>query len=304
MNSIGQLPPSVIETIAGFTAGVATTVIVHPLDLVKTRLQVDRTSLSQLGSSRRILRSIIRDEGGFSALYRGLAPNLVGNSVSWALYFMWYDKIKHLISTHHVAGEGLSYYEYFLASGTAGSLTAISTNPIWVIKTRMLSTSARHAGAYTSIWDGTRQIYQADGILGFYRGLIPSLFGVSHGALQFMAYEQMKKRRSSYTGESQKQLTNLDYLIFSGLSKIFAGSATYPYQVIRARLQTYDAEKVYGSARDVIRQIWRREGISGFYKGLGPNLLRVVPSNCVTFLVYENTRSFLPGMWNSVVPGS
>jgi solute carrier family 25 folate transporter 32 len=82
--------------------------------------------------------------------------------------------------------------------------------------------------------------------------------------------------------------------VFSGLSKIFAGSATYPYQVVRSRLQTYDADKVYGSARDVVRQVWSREGISGFYKGLGPNLLRVVPSSCVTFLVYENTKAYLP----------
>jgi len=40
----------------------------------------------------------------------------------------------------------------------------------------------------------------------------------------------------------------------------------------------------------VIKQVWRHEGFLGFYKGLGPNLLRVVPSTCVTFLVYENVR--------------
>ena len=159
----------------------------------------------------------------------------------------------------------------------------------------MLSTSAKHPGAYTSIWDGTRRIYQADGIIGFYRGLVPSLFGVSHGALQFMAYEQMKKWRGAQGSTGQQlQLSNFDYLLFSGFSKIFAGSLTYPYQVIRARLQTYDADKTYKSARDAVNQIWKQEGIPGFYKGLGPNLLRVVPSSCVTFLVYENTRAFLP----------
>ena len=158
----------------------------------------------------------------------------------------------------------------------------------------MLSTSAQHPGAYTSILDGTRRIYRLDGIAGFYRGLVPSLFGVSHGALQFMAYEQMKQWRGFHLSGSQQDLSNLDFLLFSGLSKIFAGSLTYPYQVIRARLQTYDADKTYKSARDVVNQLWKREGLPGFYKGLGPNLLRVVPSSCVTFLVYENTKAYLP----------
>ena len=180
-----------------------------------------------------------------------------------------------------------------------GALTAICTNPIWVIKTRMLSTPVTHEGAYISTVDGIRQIARSEGLPGFYRGLVPSLFGVSHGALQFMAYEQMKKYRTSGLTTSQTDLSNLDFLVFSGLSKIFAGSLTYPYQLIRARLQMYDAAKKYKSARDVIIQAWRLEGFSGFYKGLGPNLLRVVPSSCVTFLVYENTKSLLPVMFKN-----
>ena len=184
-------------------------------------------------------------------------------------------------------------------SRSAGVLTAICTNPIWVIKTRMLSTSSTHEGAYSSIFDGIRQIYRSEGIVGFYRGLVPSLLGVSHGALQFMTYEQMKKYQCARRASQQGDLTNFDYLVFSGFSKLFAGSVTYPYQVVRSRLQTYDAKKTYKSARDVASQLWRREGLLGFYKGLGPNLLRVVPSSCVTFLVYENVKTSLPRIFGN-----
>ena len=177
-----------------------------------------------------------------------------------------------------------------------GILTALCTNPIWVIKTRMLSTSSSHPGAYSSITDGSRQIYRSEGIRGFYRGLVPSLFGVSHGALQFMAYEQLKISRGRNISGGQKELSATDYLVLSGLAKVFAGSITYPYQVVRARLQMYNADRAYKSARDVVCQVWRREGLGGFYKGLGPNLLRVMPSTWVTFLVYEKTKSYLPGM--------
>jgi hypothetical protein len=51
------------------------------------------TGKSQWGNSTRILRQIIRDEGSYGALYRGIGPNMVGNSISWALYFLWYELV-------------------------------------------------------------------------------------------------------------------------------------------------------------------------------------------------------------------
>lgn len=192
----------------------------------------------------------------------------------------------------------------------AGMLTSILTNPIWVIKTRMLSTGSRMPEAYASFTSGAAQIYRSEGIPGFYRGLLPSLFGVSHGALQFMAYEQLKLHRARMypgfmTGDghpaaSQRggELGNLDLFVISSLSKICAGCVTYPYQVLRSRLQTYDAHIVYRGVWDAILQIGAKEGVAGFYKGLGPNLIRVLPSTWVTFLVYENTRAYLPGLFS------
>ena len=187
------------------------------------------------------------------------------------------------------------YFLHILTSHP-GVLTAVATNPIWVIKTRMLSTSSSHPGAYRSILDGMRQLYGSEGLLGFYRGLLPSLFGVSHGALQFMVYERLKIYRGHNFDGGQKDLRAGDFLVLSGLAKILAGSATYPYQVVRARLQMYDADRTYKSARDVVVQMWRRERLAGFYKGLGPNLLRVMPSTWVTFLVYEKVKVLLPRM--------
>ncbi|KAH8689699.1 mitochondrial carrier domain-containing protein [Talaromyces proteolyticus] len=283
---------SYVETVAGFTAGTVSTLCLHPLDLVKTRLQIDSISRSRVGGSIRLIRNVYKTEGGIAAFYRGLSPNIIGNSTSWAAYFLFYGNIKDFL--RHEKGvdseDGLGASGYFLASGAAGVLTSILTNPVWVIKTRMLSTGSSAPGAYPSFIAGARQILASEGLAGFYRGLVPSLFGVSHGAFQFMAYEKLKSHRL----KTVRELGNLDFLFISGLSKIFAGCITYPYQVLRTRLQAYHASLVYrGGVWDVMRQIWRQEGITGFYKGLGPNLVRVLPSTWVTFLVYENTKGLL-----------
>ncbi|KAJ5139111.1 uncharacterized protein N7515_003959 [Penicillium bovifimosum] len=269
-------------------------------------IPVDR-SVSRLGGSLRIIRKIFYQEGGYAAFYRGLTPNLIGNSTSWGLYFLCYSSLKDTIRFHREERRQiLTSFDYLLASGSAGAITSVLTNPIWVIKTRMLSTGPHAPGAYSSFVSGARQIYHAEGIPGFYRGLIPALFGVSHGALQFMAYEQLKIFRSHSVNPNgslektpsgaEKVLGNLDFFAISSLSKVFAGSVTYPYQVIRSRLQTYDAHLLYRGPIDVFSRIWAQEGIAGFYKGLGPNIFRVLPSTWVTFLAYENTKVYLSSL--------
>lgn len=172
----------------------------------------------------------------------------------------------------------------------------------------MLSSDRGSQGAYTSTWAGAKDIAQKEGWRGFYRGLGISCVGVTHGAVQFAVYEPLKRVWQSHisriaslaTGKNvealpQEKLGTSATLAISGMSKIIAGTATYPYQVVRSRLQTYDSEERFGRGiRGVVGKVWREEGPRGFYRGLGPNVVRVLPATWVTFLVYENVRWALP----------
>lgn len=155
----------------------------------------------------------------------------------------------------------------------------------------MLSTGANAKGAYKSMGDGLRHLVKDEGMRGLYRGLIPGFWGVAHGALQFMFYENLKIWRRGNRGDGE--LGSADIMATSAGAKVLAGSIMYPYQVVRARLQSYDADKQYKNVRDVLKKVWRHEGFIGFYKGLTPNIVRVLPSTCITFLVYEHMRTLL-----------
>ncbi|ODQ51479.1 mitochondrial carrier [Saitoella complicata NRRL Y-17804] len=329
------------HALSGLLAGATSTTLLHPLDLLKTRLQVDPTTKpNHLGTSINLLRRIWREEGGVRGVYRGWTPNLVGSMSAWGIYFWVYTGLK--VEVEKWRGEGgLGSVEYLLAAAGAGAFTTLLTNPIWVIKTRMIvhalppSASSAPPGStavvgYRSLPDALRRIWREEGIRGYYRGLVPALFGVSHGAVQFAAYEKLKNwenvRNSDGAGKGNGKGgkgSTWSYLWMSATSKIVASVVTYPYQVVKSRIQSQPyqpqpqpppgatpssvsvsaaatvagvkKEEAYKGILDVIRRTWRAEGIAGFYKGLAPNVVRVTPATCVTFVVYETCVEFLRG---------
>lgn len=238
--------------------------------------------------------TIYREEG-VRGLYRGVTPNSVGAATSWGLYFFIYNSIKATIQRGDLQ-KPLSPEMHLLAASQAGAMTLVVTNPIWVVKTRMCLQynypKSLGIEKYSGLVDALVKIFKKEGIKGYYRGFVPGLFGVSHGAVQFMTYEECKNRYNKfYNRPITQKLGTSEYLLFAAFSKIIAAMTTYPYQVIRARLQNQLYS--YNGIQHCISQIWKYEGWKGFYKGLVPNLLRVTPATMITFLTYENMSNFL-----------
>lgn len=88
---------------------------------------------------------------------------------------------------------------HMLAAAESGALTLLLTNPIWVVKTRLcLQCDASNCTEYRGMIHALGQIYKEEGIRGLYRGFVPGMLGVSHGAIQFMTYEEMKNAYNEY----------------------------------------------------------------------------------------------------------
>jgi solute carrier family 25 (mitochondrial folate transporter), member 32 len=167
-------------------------------------------------------------------------------------------------------------------------------------------------------------MYSSEGILSFYSGLTPALLGLTHVAVQFPAYEFLRKKFTGQSmgemGDTSQQSQWFGVLSASILSKIMASSATYPHEVIRTRLQTQrrptpgveylqglgvslpssgdGPQPTKGSKGSVpppkykgvimtFRTILREEGWRAFYAGMGVNMMRAVPAATVTMMTYE-----------------
>ncbi|XP_068937223.1 solute carrier family 25 member 32 [Petaurus breviceps papuanus] len=283
--------------VAGVSGGVLSNLALHPLDLVKIRFAVsDGLELRPKYKGVVHCLATIWKVDGLRGLYQGVTPNVWGAGLSWGLYFFFYNAIKSYKTEGKT--ERLDATEYLVSAAEAGAMTLCITNPLWVTKTRLMlqyevvSASERQ---YKGMMDALVKIYKFEGVRGLYKGFLPGLIGTSHGALQFMAYELLKLKYNTHINRlPDAQLSTVEYISVAAMSKIFAVAATYPYQVVRARLQ--DQHIFYEGVLDVIKRTWRKEGIIGFYKGIVPNLIRVTPACCITFLVYENVSHFLRGL--------
>lgn len=311
-----------IELVLGLAAGVATTVVTHPLDLLKVRLQLLRhRSTHAFELVGHVVRSIRADAAAAAASasslanrprrslvyyllqqwYRGVGPNLLGNAAAWSVYFALYAEYKELLVR---IGSPL----YFGASALAGVSTSLLTNPLWVLKTRILA-SPRSDASYKSMADGVRRILQEEGISTFWRGTLPSLFGVVQASIQFSLYDQLKdwivvtstkslqSSQSSSSSTSSKELSAWQYIYASAILKVASMSLLYPTQVVRSRLQAQNDARDPRTIAGVCRSLWRNEGyFRGFYRGMGANIIRVLPSTCITFVTYETVKNTMRGL--------
>ncbi|XP_017427869.1 folate transporter 1, chloroplastic isoform X4 [Vigna angularis] len=215
-----------------------------------------------------------------------------------------YDKAKQRYARN---GEGkLSPGLHLASAAEAGGLVCLCTNPVWLIKTRLQLQSPLHqTEPYSGLYDAFRTITREEGFSALYRGIVPGLFlQVSHGAIQFTAYEELRKviidfksKRSTFHNHNPDKLLNsVDYAVLGATSKLAAILLTYPFQVMRSRLQqrpSGDGVPRYMDTWHVVKETARFEGIRGFYKGITANLLKNAPASSITFIVYENVLKFL-----------
>ncbi|KAH9927053.1 mitochondrial carrier [Amylocystis lapponica] len=315
------MPSSAISMIAGAGGGLVASVATCPLDVIKTKLQAQRVANGHAGYEGVVdtVRTILKHDG-VRGLYRGLGPTILGYLPTWAIYFAVYDGIKtHFgeaslaevggVRKVYPAAQAKGYQPlarehpwslHILSAMAAGATSTICTNPLWVIKTRFM-TQSRQETRYRHTLDAALTIYRSEGWRAFFRGLLPSLLGIAHVAVQFPLYERLK--RWAHDG-SREPLPPKKILFCSAVAKMTASVATYPHEVVRTRLQTQKrplfpagggAAHLYprvGIAQTV-QNILHHEGWRGLYKGLSVNLLRTVPNSAVTMLTYEMLMRYL-----------
>ncbi|XP_057981714.1 peroxisomal nicotinamide adenine dinucleotide carrier [Malania oleifera] len=317
---------ALINGLAGAGGGIIAQLITYPLQTVNTRQQTERDVKKEkrkLGTIEQMCQ-VVRQEG-WDRLYGGLAPSLVGSAASQGVYYYFYQIFRNRAEAtaleHSKKGIGdgsVGMFSSLVVAALSGCLNVLLTNPIWVVVTRMQThtkmsknSQPSHDDAPASL-DGAalaavepppygtghviQEVYDEAGVLGFWKGVFPTLIMVSNPSIQFMLYETMlkklKKRRASSKIGGSPRVTALEIFLLGALAKLGATVVTYPLLVVKSRLQAKqviggDKRHYYKGTVDAAVKMVRYEGFSGFYKGMSTKIVQSVLAAAVLFMVKE-----------------
>ncbi len=306
----------------GSVAGAIGATAVYPIDLVKTRMQNQRSSplagISSLKGTRAATASgeqaaavlyrngwdcfkkVIRNEG-FFGLYRGLGPQLVGVAPEKAIKLTMNDLMRSLLRSD--AGT-LTIPAECISGGFAGMSQVIFTNPLEIVKIRLqvqgetLASAARSAGGTTALARGASaiSIVRELGLRGLYKGASACLLrDIPFSALYFTLYSHLKSDLFHEGHPGKPSLSPVELFSSGVMAAIPASYLATPADVIKTRLQVIPrpGQQSYASIPDAIRKIYTEEGATAFFKGGIARVLRSSPQFGITLLSYELIQRFI-----------
>ncbi|XP_071505758.1 kidney mitochondrial carrier protein 1-like [Diadema antillarum] len=280
----------------GGTASVVAECGTFPLDLTKTRLQVQGQRLEanfrdlKYRGMFHALRRIAKEEG-VHALYSGIRPAVLRQAVYGTIKIGCYHSFKRIV-VDNPQNETLPVN--VLCGMTAGVIASAIANPTDVLKVRMQAQSASFANA-GGMFNSFVTIYQQEGTKGLWRGVVPTAQRVAIVAgVALPVYDWCKK-----TVLDRRLMEDSISLHF--LSSFTAGLAgailSNPVDVVRTRLMNQQnlrkgisrapGHYIYANSFDCLLNTAKYEGFMALYKGFVPTWVRLGPWNIIFFITYE-----------------
>eukprot|EP00929_Paragymnodinium_shiwhaense_P014895 TRINITY_DN122884_c0_g1_i1.p1 TRINITY_DN122884_c0_g1~~TRINITY_DN122884_c0_g1_i1.p1 ORF type:complete len:293 (-),score=10.66 TRINITY_DN122884_c0_g1_i1:129-1007(-) len=271
----------------GGCASCAATVFTNPLEVAKSRLQLQ----GELGASVRPYRNFVHALGvivyreGPLALQKGLLAawgyQFVGNGTRLATF----DAVKSSFGSNGGIPTTLA------CGAIAGLVSCPVAQPFYLVKVRLqVSSNAAHSvgqqHGYASPLQGVLSIVRRDGVPGLWRGLEAVMARtVVASAVQLSTYNEAKSFFERRTGDQPL----LNSLLASFTAGLAITTAIEPFDVIATRLCNQSGQ-TYSGVLDCFYKTLRAEGTYGLYKGWTTNYARTGPHTVLIFLFWERFK--------------
>lgn len=279
---------------AGFVSGLTSSVLLQPLDLLKTRVQQ---------SKDQTIFKTLRESSDFRSLWRGTLPSAIRTSCGGALYFTTLNTVRTQIAAFkngvtginkgtHISMKNSSYLPKLsmmenLASGAlVRGAVGLVVMPITVIKVRFESSLYN----YNSMMSAARNIYELHGISGFFKGYGATFArDAPYAGLYVLFYEQQKEvLNKMFPTSDHSRSSSAAAVINSGSAMIAAALATTmtsPFDTVKTRIQLEPSK--YRSFIPASLLIAKQDGMLGLFDGLSLRLSRKALSSAIGWCIYE-----------------
>lgn len=265
---------------SGAIAGVSEILVMYPLDVVKTRQQLDSTGA--YNGTIRCLRKIVAEEG-FSRLYKGIAAPILMEAPKRATKFAANDEW------------GKFYRSFFgvltmsqplavLTGATAGATESFVVVPFELIKIKLQDKTSRFNG----MGEVVKDIIKNHGVLGMYKGLESTLWRhIWWNAGYFGLIHQVRGMMPKPKSASEKTLVDLTCGTIGGT---FGTLLNTPFDVVKSRIQAGSTK--YRWTYPSLAIVAKEEGVAALYKGFIPKVLRLGPGGGILLVVFTSCMDF------------
>ncbi|GLC35292.1 hypothetical protein PLESTB_000580300 [Pleodorina starrii] len=275
--------------LSGAISGIVEGLSIQPLELLKTRFQINAGQPLRLGPT---IREVLR-EGGVLQFYRGGLPEIVGlvPRATAALSTLEFSQRE----LRRVNGGSLSAGGAYLSGALSGVSEGVAFAPFQVIKVRLMA--KEHLGRYKNSWDCLAKVVRQEGVLALATGLGPTLWrNCVWNSLYYGTMHQLEHSR-----EGLGLLGPLDNPILAAARTIVVGTAVgmmatcfnAPFDVVKSRFQALlpadRAARGYRSTLPALLAIASAEGPRALYKGFVPKALRLGIGQTIGLMVFQRS---------------
>ncbi|SSD60964.1 related to Mitochondrial aspartate-glutamate transporter AGC1 [Saccharomycodes ludwigii] len=288
---------SIHNFLLGSIAGCIGATAVYPIDMVKTRMQAQRTNDLYKNSIDCFVKILRRE--GIKGIYSGLGPQLIGVAPEKAIKLTVNDYMRNTFTDTKTGN--IKVYQELLSGAMAGACQVIFTNPLEIVKIRLQVKNEYKGGAGITATSIIRKL----GLTGLYKGVLAcSLRDIPFSAIYFPTYAHIKKDLFNFDPKDKNKRSKLETweLLTSGsLAGIPSAYLTTPFDVIKTRLQIVpkSGETKYTGIIHAAKTILREESFKSFFKGGGARVLRSSPQFGFTLAAYEIFQNLFPLQQNN-----
>lgn len=306
-----------ISTFGGFIAGglaaCGAVTFTNPLELVKTRMQLEgelakHTTHAKIYKNPIQALALIFKNEGMTGIQRGLVCAYIYQLGLNGCRLGLYEPMRNLTNNLWYGEGDQSHIQNIPINVFAGAISgvagAVLGSPMYLVKTRMQSYSDQikigEQTHYKSAWDGLKKIYTAEGIKGLFRGVDAAMIRTGAGSSVQLPIYNFAKYELKKTGyfEDGPSL----HLISSVSAGVGVAIVMGPADTILTRVYNQHASNLYSGPIDCFMKTVKTEGVMALYKGFGAQVLRIGPHTVLTLTFMEQTMSFVYNIEKMLAP--
>uniref|UniRef100_A0A7S2KTF8 Mitochondrial carrier protein n=2 Tax=Skeletonema marinoi TaxID=267567 RepID=A0A7S2KTF8_9STRA len=305
----GGAAGSVAKTVTAPLSRLTILYQVHPM--VTTKEHRPKFSMTIRGGISKIV-----ERGGVLSLWKGNGTSVLHRFPFSAINFYVYEGVMDLLNGPQRLSDDdedditndkeVSTFSRLFAGAAAGTTACVACYPLDLVRTR-LTTQLENKESYRGISDAFVKIVRNEGFVGLYAGLAPTLMvAVPNFSISWMVYGSLKEYaledelfynlRKVDAGTGEEKLGFLLTLMCGAASGTLSTWVTFPFDTVRRRMQIqgqHFAPEERISASQMIRTLLKKDGIKGFYRGIAPEVMKVIPMVGTMFTVYEYLKDQL-----------